>query len=42
MIHRTYIGKIERAEVNISFENIIKIGRALRLKPSEIFRAAKL
>ena len=28
-VHRTYIGMIERAEKNITLENIQKIGKAL-------------
>lgn len=30
-VHRTYIGMIERAEKNITLENIEKIARALRI-----------
>ena len=29
-VHRTYIGMIERAEKNITLENIEKIARALK------------
>ena len=35
-VHRTYIGMIERAEKNITLENIEKIAKALGLKPSEL------
>lgn len=31
-VHRTYIGMIERAEKNITLENIEKIAKALDLK----------
>ena len=31
-VHRTYIGMIERAEKNITLENIEKIARALDIK----------
>jgi transcriptional regulator with XRE-family HTH domain len=41
-LFRTYIGKVERAEANVSFENIIRISRALKLKPSELFTRARL
>lgn len=30
-VHRTYIGMIERAEKNITLENIQKIGKALEI-----------
>jgi transcriptional regulator with XRE-family HTH domain len=35
--HRTYIGMIERAEKNITLENIEKISKALKISISEIF-----
>jgi len=41
-LHRTYIGQIERGEKNISFENILRIAKALEIPPSEIFRNAEL
>lgn len=37
-VHRTYIGMIERAEKNITLENIQKIANALKIKLSDIFR----
>ena len=37
-VHRTYIGMIERAEKNITLENIEKITRALNLKIEDIFK----
>lgn len=40
-VHRTYIGMIERAEKNITLENIEKIARALSLKISDIFKEMK-
>ena len=36
-VHRTYIGMIERAEKNITLENIEKVARALNLKLSDFF-----
>jgi len=36
-VHRTYIGMIERAEKNITLENIEKIAKALNIKISEFF-----
>ena len=35
-VHRTYIGMIERAEKNITLENIEKIAKALSTKPSRL------
>ena len=36
-VHRTYIGMIERAEKNITLENIEKISKALGLSVKELF-----
>lgn len=36
-VHRTYIGMIERAEKNITLENIEKIAKALGLRIAEFF-----
>jgi transcriptional regulator with XRE-family HTH domain len=36
-VHRTYIGMIERAEKNITLENIEKVAKALDLKLSDFF-----
>ena len=36
-VHRTYIGMIERAEKNITLENIEKIAKALNLSIMELF-----
>jgi len=37
-VHRTYIGMIERAEKNITLENIDKIAKALGIPIEELFR----
>jgi len=37
-VHRTYIGMIERAEKNITLENIEKIANALKVKPEDLLR----
>ncbi len=36
-VHRTYIGMIERAEKNITLENIEKIAKALKINISSLF-----
>ncbi len=36
-VHRTYIGMIERAEKNITLENIQKICKSLNLKIGDFF-----
>ena len=35
-VHRTYIGMIERAEKNITLENIEKIAKALKININEM------
>ncbi|MBI4282817.1 MAG: helix-turn-helix transcriptional regulator [Chloroflexi bacterium] len=37
-VHRTYIGMIERAEKNITLENIEKICKALELSIGDFFK----
>ncbi len=37
-VHRTYIGMIERAEKNITLENIDKIAKALNVSIEDLFR----
>lgn len=41
-LHRTYIGQVERGEKNISFANILRISKALSMKPSKLLQQAKL
>ncbi|HVS51948.1 MAG TPA: helix-turn-helix transcriptional regulator [Opitutaceae bacterium] len=41
-VHRTYVGQVERGEKNISFTNVLRISRALRLKPSALLERAHL
>lgn len=36
-VHRTYIGMIERAEKNITLENIEKIAKALKISIANFF-----
>ena len=35
-LHRTYIGSIERAEQNVSIDNIQKIAKALKVSPQDL------
>ncbi len=35
-LHRTYIGAIERAEQNVSIDNIHKIAKALKVSPGDL------
>ncbi len=37
-VHRTYIGMIERAEKNITLENIEKLAKALEITISELVK----
>jgi len=41
-LHRTYVGQVERGEKNISFTNILRIAKALRVKPSHLLDSANL
>lgn len=36
-LDRTYVGAVERMEVNISLDNAEKLARALGLEPVELF-----
>ena len=40
-VHRTYMGSIERGEVNISLENIVRIGRTMKVAPKELLSLIK-
>lgn len=41
-VERSYLGAIERAEVNVTVEVVTRICRALKVKPSELFANAGL
>lgn len=40
-VHRTYVGMIERAEKNITLENIEKIAKALRISIDKLMKFEK-
>ena len=40
-LHRTYIGMIERAEKNITLQNIERLAKALNMEISELFNETK-
>jgi ribosome-binding protein aMBF1 (putative translation factor) len=37
-LDRTYVGSVERAESNISIDNIERLARALGLEPADLFK----
>lgn len=41
-LDRSYMGGIERGEHNLTLMNLIKISRALNIKPSELLDNCKL
>ena len=40
-LHRTYIGHVERGEVNLTLWNIVRIAYALKVDPAELVRGLK-
>lgn len=40
-LHRTYIGHLERGEVNPSLYNIIRVAAALKVDPAELVQGLK-
>jgi transcriptional regulator with XRE-family HTH domain len=40
-VHRTYMGRIERGETNITLTNICKIARGLGVSPAHLLDEAK-
>jgi transcriptional regulator with XRE-family HTH domain len=36
-LHPTYVGGVERGERNIGLDNLIKLARALGVRPGELF-----
>jgi transcriptional regulator with XRE-family HTH domain len=37
-LHRTYVSSVERAEINISIDNIERLARALKVQPADLLR----
>ena len=40
-LHRTYVGHVERGEVNPSLHNVLRIAHALEVDPSELVRGLR-
>jgi transcriptional regulator with XRE-family HTH domain len=40
-VHRTFVGAVERAETNISIDNIERLARALVIDAADLLRAEK-
>jgi len=41
-LHRTYIGHLERGEVNPSLINILRVAKALKIDPSDLVSGLKI
>lgn len=41
-LHRTYIGHIERGEVNPSFRNVLLVAHGLGIDPGDLLRGLEL
>lgn len=41
-LHRTYIGHVERGEVNVALYNIVRIAAALEVDPGDLVRGLQV
>ncbi|MCC7014872.1 MAG: helix-turn-helix transcriptional regulator [Planctomycetes bacterium] len=39
-LDRSYVGQVERGEINISIDNIGKLAKGLRVRPAALFETA--
>jgi transcriptional regulator with XRE-family HTH domain len=35
-VHRTYVGRVERGEVNVTFYSLVRIANALDVDPADL------
>ena len=40
-VHRTYIGQLERGEVNVALDNLLRVADALALDPSALVQGLR-
>ena len=40
-LHRTYIGHVERGEVNVALYNVVRIAAALEVDPAELVKGLR-
>lgn len=36
-LHRNYVGGVDRGELNVALENIVKLPKALSVRPGDLF-----
>ena len=39
-LHRNYVGRLERAEVNPTYDSLVRLALALEMKPSDLIVAS--
>jgi transcriptional regulator with XRE-family HTH domain len=40
-VHRTYVGQVERGEVNIALSNLLRFAEALGVDPADLVRGLR-